>query len=141
MKIVINKCYGGFSLSHAAVMYYAELFDKTLYPYVNKRTNDGIDFKMLIPYISETETPSILGHIVYLNKPLNKDSTLENDYFRPMDIKRNDPILVRVVQKLKKKANGMCADLKIITIPDDVDFEVEEYDGTEWVAEKHRTWS
>jgi hypothetical protein len=29
----------------------------------------------------------------------------------------------------------------VIEIPDDVEWEVEEYDGLEWVAEKHRTWS
>lgn len=25
-------------------------------------------------------------------------------------------------------------------IPDDVEWEIEEYDGLEWVSEKHRTW-
>ena len=34
----------------------------------------------------------------------------------------------------------MCSTLKIIEIPDDVDWIIEEYDGNEWVAEKHRTW-
>jgi len=31
--------------------------------------------------------------------------------------------------------------LKIVDIPDGVEWEIEEYDGMEWVAEKHRTWS
>jgi len=30
------------------------------------------------------------------------------------------------------------ANLQIVNIPDDVEFEIEEYDGMEWVAEKHR---
>jgi hypothetical protein len=38
-------------------------------------------------------------------------------------------------------ANGACADLKIVEVPDEVDWYIEEYDGNEWVAEKHRTWS
>ncbi len=25
-------------------------------------------------------------------------------------------------------------------IPDDVKWQIEEYDGLEWIAEKHRTW-
>ena len=56
-------------------------------------------------------------------------------------IDRHDPGLVEVVELLGKKADGDCAKLKIVEIPDDVDYEIQEYDGNEWVAEKHRTWS
>jgi len=31
--------------------------------------------------------------------------------------------------------------LKIIEIPEDVDWEVDEYDGLETIHEKHRSWS
>ena len=31
--------------------------------------------------------------------------------------------------------------LKIVEIPEGVRWEIEEYDGKEWVAEMHRTWS
>ena len=41
---------------------------------------------------------------------------------------------------LKRCETSYCR-LKIIEIPDDVDWIIEEYDGAEWVAEKHRTWS
>ena len=30
--------------------------------------------------------------------------------------------------------------LKVVEIPDGVDWEIEEYDGEEWVSEKHRVW-
>ncbi len=30
--------------------------------------------------------------------------------------------------------------MQIVEIPDDVDWEVMEYDGMEHIAEKHRTW-
>jgi hypothetical protein len=49
--------------------------------------------------------------------------------------------LVAVVEKLGEKADGFCATLKVVEIPEDVDWEIGEYDGNEWVAEKHRTWS
>jgi len=56
------------------------------------------------------------------------------------DIPRDDPMLVKVVETLGEKANGDFSELKIVEIPDDVRWEVKEYDGSEWVAEKHRTW-
>jgi len=56
------------------------------------------------------------------------------------DFKRNDPILISVVEELKEKANGNYASLKIVEIPDDVDWIIAEYDGQEHIAEKHRTW-
>lgn len=59
--------------------------------------------------------------------------------FRPED--RANPILVRAVEKLGKEANGTYANLRVVEIPDDVEWQVEEYDGLEWVAEKHRRWS
>jgi hypothetical protein len=49
--------------------------------------------------------------------------------------------LVQVVEELGKEANGNYAKLEIIEIPDDVDWEIDEYDGMEHIAEKHRTWS
>ena len=67
------------------------------------------------------------------------------------DIKRDDPALVYAVQKLGKHhkpgtnhGNALdvytCEDLKALQIPDDVEWVVMEYDGSEWIAEKHRTW-
>ncbi len=55
-------------------------------------------------------------------------------------ISRNDPLLIEIVERLGKAANGEFAELKIVEIPDGVDWEIEEYDGNEWVSEVHRTW-
>jgi hypothetical protein len=38
-------------------------------------------------------------------------------------------------------ANGAHANLKIVEIPGDVSWHIGEYDGNEWVAEDHRSWS
>lgn len=55
--------------------------------------------------------------------------------------KRNNPFLVEVVERLGEEANGDYAILKIVEIPDDVDWEIaESFPGDEWVQEKHRTW-
>jgi len=57
------------------------------------------------------------------------------------EIERNDPVLVQVVEEMGESAKGAFARLKIVDIPDDVQWGIEEYDGSEWVAEIHRTWS
>ena len=64
-----------------------------------------------------------------------------NDFFG-MDFPRDDPLLIAVIREIgEKDASGPCASLKIITIPDDVEWEVhEDSDGIEWISEKHRTW-
>lgn len=57
------------------------------------------------------------------------------------DIPRDDPKLVQVVRQLGHEANGPHAELKVVEVPDDVKWTVEEYDGREWIAEEHRTWN
>ena len=57
------------------------------------------------------------------------------------EIPRDDPALIKTVETLGKKADGNFARLKIVDIPDDVEWQIDEYDGLEWVAEQHRTWS
>ena len=57
------------------------------------------------------------------------------------DIDRADPDLVQVVEELGEESYDRYADLKIVEIPEDVDWYIHEYDGLEHVAERHRTWS
>jgi hypothetical protein len=61
--------------------------------------------------------------------------------FCDRDIPRDDPYLVKIVKEMGMSANGSHANLKIVEVPADVDWIVSEYDGAEWVAEVHRTWS
>jgi len=61
--------------------------------------------------------------------------------FSEDNISRDDPALISVVQELKEKANGKYSKLKIVSIPANVKWQIENYDGKEWVAEEHRTWS
>ena len=57
------------------------------------------------------------------------------------NIKRNDPILVEIVEQLGEAADGDFAELKVVKIPDDVQWQIEEFDGNDWISEKHRTWN
>lgn len=129
MKVVINSCYGGFDLSAAGVRRYAEHAGLTLYPFSNEIHTrewtpvgwDEADNEFLPFYVSNKNCP---------------DKTI----FPVQDIPRDDEALILTVQELGMRASGKFANLQIIEIPDDVDWEVEEYDGNEWIAEKHRTW-
>lgn len=56
------------------------------------------------------------------------------------EIPRDDPHLVQVVLRLGDAVNTNYSKLKVVTIPDDVEWTIEEYDGMEWIAEAHRTW-
>lgn len=95
MRVVINKCYGGFSISKEAAAACT----------CGHESNDGFNY----------------GHI---------DSE-----------KRSCPELLRVIDEMGiEAARGRMAKLKVVEVPDDVKWHIEEYDGLEWVAEEHRTW-
>lgn len=55
-------------------------------------------------------------------------------------LSRDNEFLVRVVEELGEEASAPFAQLNIIEIPKGVEWQIEEYDGKEWVSEKHRTW-
>ena len=70
---------------------------------------------------------------------IRKGITDENFWY--YDIPRDCPVLVAMVEEQGTAVNGGFADLKIVEVPDDVNWYIEEYDGNEHVAERHRTWS
>lgn len=114
-KVVINRCFGGFGLSDEAVERYAQLKGITL---------------------SKRKKSSAGGAHWYVDG-------VEDDehYFSSYSIEsRDDPALVQVVEEMGAAANGWAAELAIVEIPDDVEWHIHEYDGSEHVAENHRTW-
>ena len=50
------------------------------------------------------------------------------------------PHLVRVVEEMGTLADTHVSKLAIVEVPEGVEWEIAEYDGFEWVAEKHRRW-
>ncbi len=79
-----------------------------------------------------------------LFKELSKTVERPSWWYVDEDVRRDDPILLQVVDTLGlKAASGSFSALGIAEIPDDVPADgwmIQEYDGNEWVAEKHRTW-
>lgn len=57
------------------------------------------------------------------------------------DVGRDDPLLLAVFDEMGQDAAGRFCHLKAVDIPDGTPWEIEEYDGVEWIAEKHRTWT
>lgn len=55
-------------------------------------------------------------------------------------IPRDSEHLVRVVEELGEEANGHCAELKVVSIPDEVKWQISTMNGVEHVSEVHRTW-
>jgi len=53
---------------------------------------------------------------------------------------RADPRLIALIEEMGAAAGGKFATLKVVEIPADVQWEIEEYDGMEWISEMHRTW-
>lgn len=153
MKVVINKCYGGFSLSAKAVKRLAELEGKKCYFFKhNYKANrfepvgdeETLKNGFMVTAFSVPNPDEYLGdkewsEMTSKEKKIHSRKYKEIDLnFRPED--RSNPNLVKVVRELGKEANGMCADLHIVNIPKDVNYTIEEYDGLEHVAEVHREW-
>ena len=57
------------------------------------------------------------------------------------DIPRDCPVLVAMIEEQGDAINGAFSDLRIVEIPDDVSWYIDEYDGMEHVAERHRIWN
>ena len=142
MKIVINKQYGGFNLSPKAVKEYLKLKGKEVFVYEMKFSGKDL-------YYEKAEDKVNRLFLNYYTKDFGKiirSKDLENEIykkygFREKDICRTDEDLIKVVEKLGEEANTTCSTLRIIEIPDDIDWIIEEYDGMEWVAERHKTWN
>jgi hypothetical protein len=135
MKVVINRCYGGFSLSVEAMELYAKKISKAVYP---EQVNAYFTQYWLVP--EEERVKPINWNKASIKQKTEYNRKIEEQMINNRNFERHDPILVEVVEELGEKASGQFADLEIIEIPDDVEYTIQEYDGVEWVAEKHRTW-
>ena len=126
MKVVINKCYGGFGLSKEACQRYWELQGKEVWI----EDNDWGFNVWLVPPEERVvqgnwKTMTQDERIAYNRK--RSEQTWDSD-----GVDRHDPILVQVVEELGDKANGMCAELAIAEVCADC-YRIDEYDGFESV--------
>lgn len=133
MKVVINKCYGGYSLSPLAVKRLAELQNKECYFFIG--------FKEYTPVSIEKIGRSLFWTAFDVPHPnVSKKGWYEKHCLASRPENRTDPLLIQVVEELGDKANGACAELRIVEIPDRVEWEIDEYDGIESIHETHQVW-
>jgi hypothetical protein len=141
MKVVINKCHGGFGLSHEAILRYFEIKGVPVYP---EQSQDSWKFWTYWTVKPEDRMEIKEGDALYA-MPIEErrayNAAQDTQTVCPREIERHDPALVQAVEELGDKADGEYADLDVVEIPDDVNYIVEEYDGMEHIAEAHRTWS
>lgn len=145
-KVVINNCYGGFRLSLRGLEELAKL------------KGDGELFHYELDYgarvykkVTSEQNEKSRNHGLFvstLTKDLGNEVSEQDFHERSVkhfygagEVERHDPELINVVEKLGTLANTRVSDLKIVEIPKEIDYQIEDYDGVEWVAEKHRTWS
>lgn len=117
MKIVVNRCFGGFSISKKAAAFMADRG--------NKRAKLELDKVNLKTDGSKRR---------YSNRWFGYG------YVDGMDggYDRTDPDLVAAVETLGTEAYGDLAQLEVVEIPDDIDWEIIEYDGQESIHEVYR---
>lgn len=132
-EVVINDCFGGFGLSDEAFELY--LTTKKIKFYKDDKKSWSVSY-----YRVPKEKYDKFSELWRNEDGDYRRINATNWYLSMYDIKRDDPILVSVVRKLKDKANGMCAELKIVKIPINVNYIIDEYDGLESIHEEHRSW-
>ena len=112
-KIIINKSYDEFCVSHKAFLRLRELGQR--------EALQEPDRSEYWPAAAGPREPSL------------------NQYGKL--IPRDDQTLVRVVEELQEAANGHAAALKVVAIPDEVKWLITKAEGGEQVSEVHRTWA
>jgi len=117
MKVVINKCYGGFGLSDRAI----ELCIELGMTVSDNKSNRDVDFIK--------NKKKLFGSRFWPAKVDSKEF-------------RCNPTVVKVVEELGDEAHKDFAKLKVVEIPfDGLDgWEIHDYDGMETIEEDHQSW-
>lgn len=159
MKVVINKCYGGFGLSARAIARWAQLKGRPCYFFVTPIENGRFSKRPVPIAVEQADSKETFVFSAYdvpnpdevlpsqenwhkmtieERQATNAEHQRHSIYCRDFD--RADPELVRVVEELGDAANGKHAKLRVVEIPDGTDYEIDDYDGMESIHERHASW-
>lgn len=141
MKVVVNKCYGGFGISVQALKELVKrkaacvesFTPKKYYGGKNEKYKAGKDWEQ--NWNKDFARYENIGHgfMADKNRQYNvyKDGLIYSLKDRYENSLRTDKDLVDVVEKMGVKAHGHLSSLSVIEIPDGIDWELAEYDGME----------
>jgi len=126
-EVVINNCFGGFGISTEAGKWLIENRDWKVTEYDNGS-------------IADPNAELVDSQSSKYGKTRGSRYRLVDDTHRNIELRQN-PDLIDCVKALGEDVNTRTSSLKVVEIPDGVEFTIEEYDGNEHIAEKHETWS
>lgn len=153
IKVLVNKKHGGFSLSPEAIIILAkrksDIISQTSFQeFFGKEhlTQDDVDeidtVDMGDGYFSDawgTVYHPDTEMVISVNRS-NGDMLIDDNI-----LLRTHPDMINLFEEIGDKMSGKFARLGIVEIYDEdvslKDLTIDEYDGAEWVSEKHRTWS
>jgi hypothetical protein len=158
VKVVLNRCFGGFGLSPRAVARAAELAGRACFFFIYNFRDGGLTpcsieeaekseriFRSWRAF--DTAFPSSFAHNSAIWATLDQaEREAANDSYASHDLTRfpdrSAPHLVRAVEELGAGASALVADLRVIEIPFDGPdgWSIDEYDGMESVEEDHRSF-
>jgi hypothetical protein len=118
MKVVINGNYGGFSISKKCAEYMAA------------RGNERARLELQRAENASKEDKVFNGGFYGFGYVEGMDGQYD----------RTDPDLIAAVEEMGTAAGGQCATLKIVKIPDGIEWKIDNYDGYESIEEAHRSW-
>ena len=135
-KVILNKCFGGFGLSKEAYELYAKKKGISVFHYTQENLKKEI-------YTYATDDNRTFDF--YFTKDFGDNVYISNEdfkkYFLNLDENfREDKTLIEVVEELGEKANAFYSNLKIVEIPDDLDYVIDNYDGIETLHQKVQEW-
>lgn len=144
MKIAINSGIGTFDLSRKGKEYYYKLQNITPY-FFNALWSDSGE-QSIINYVPH-EPVSYFDYFETFNVPNPNDFDLDDsDIFNSISldnihVDRTNKYLIQTIEDLKEETNANGCEPKVVEIPNDVDWILQSTEmGTEYIAEKHRTW-
>ena len=139
MKVILNKCYGGFDVSDEGYQLYAKKKGLQLYTYEANVS----DFDLLDKVENPRRSLLTWYFTIDFGETVRRNNLILDGWQAQLCLDedhRTDPVLIEVVEELGEKASGAFGQLEIVEIPDDISYEIADYDGIETLHESHRQW-
>ncbi|KGL43026.1 hypothetical protein EP56_08530 [Listeriaceae bacterium FSL A5-0209] len=140
MKLVVNRCYGGYGLSSKAILRVLELKGETVFAYVQTDKNLEREAENL-KAIDKDYKEGFWDKIYYFREPLdlceNGDISFDElRYKNEIDVyfDREDKDLVQIVEELDAEASTNLSELEVLEIPDNHEYYIDDYDGVERIV-------